>query len=94
MSTEKQKIYNAFSQYLEGEITADLFCDQFRELFDLEEGNGDFTQEEMDLLTDFSPIINRMSTDENDHTNYPGVYYTEEYMREIAIKVKELLDRK
>ena len=77
--------------FLEEQILASVFCDEFYYSYDLEIDNDDLTQEEQQAFSDLSKVSSRFSQFEDDLKNYPGVYYSTEELRKKIRETKEKL---
>ncbi len=87
----KERIYWYINLLLKGEIDCSSFADSFYSAFDLrlsfyeeEEVPSDLSELEEFEFSKLGQIVSRYSPFQEDHKLYPGVYYTEEDVKEAA----------
>ena len=87
----KERIYWYIDLLLKGEIDCSSFADSFYRAFDLrlsfyeeEEVPSDLKELEEFEFSKLGQIVSRYSPFPEDHKLYPGVYYTEEEVKEAA----------
>ena len=87
----KERIYWYINLLLKGEIDCSSFADSFYSAFDLrlsfyeeEEVPSDLSELEEFEFSKLGQIVSRCSPFQEDHKLYPGVYYTEEGVKEAA----------
>lgn len=89
--TDIRRVYWLIDLYLTNKISADIFCNEFYVCYDLEVDKDILTQEEHTAFSELSTIAGRCSTFAEDHINLPGVYYTEQDLKNKVNEVKKLL---
>lgn len=87
---DKRRLYWLLDQLLEKKIDASTFCDEFYYSYDLEL-QDELTTKEENNFKQLAAIVSRFSEFEEDITKYPGVYFTEDQLREKAGEVKKSL---
>ena len=87
--TDKRRLYWLIDQYLENNINAEIFHNEYYYCFSLELDYRQLTPLEERAFADLSKITGRFTHFEEDLINYPGVYYSE---TELKAKVKEVKD--
>ncbi len=87
----KERIYWYIDLLLKGEIDCSSFADSFYRAYNLrlsfyeeEEVYSDLSELEEFEFSKLGQIVSRYSPFQEDHKLYPGVYYTEEDVKEAA----------
>ncbi|HYC29519.1 MAG TPA: colicin immunity domain-containing protein [Chitinophagaceae bacterium] len=88
---DKRRLYELMDMYLSGQINAWTFCEEYHDCFGLEVDLKTLTKREEDAFTALSTVAGRFSKFEEDFKRYPGVYFTEEQLRQKVIETVELL---
>ena len=88
---DKRRLYQLIDMYLQGNITAKVFCDEYYYSYDLEINSDTFTDKEQAAFMELSVVTDRFSEFEEDHKKYPNGFFTEEELRSKIIETKERL---
>lgn len=89
--TDKRRIYWLINLYLSGKISPWDFCNEYYGCYDLEIDRDTLTSLEIKAFSELSVVAGRFSNFQEDIEKYPGVYFTEEQLRQKVIETKELL---
>jgi len=87
---DKRRLYWLLDQLLDKQMDASTFCDEFYYCYDLEL-EDELTVREEEKFKELSAIASRFSGFKEDLTKFPGVYFTEEQLREKVREVKQSL---
>ncbi len=79
--------------YLSGKINESTFCHEFYCSYDLELDHDTLMKDESKAFYELSEIAGRFSEFENDHKNYPGIYYTKEDLKQKIIETRAKLSK-
>lgn len=88
---DKRRLYQLMDLFLNGQITASVFCDEFYYSYDLEIDNEILTKEEQLAFCNLSNVSSRFSQFNEDLEKYPGVYYNEEELKQKVLETKHKL---
>ena len=88
---DRRRIYWLIDKYLDKKIDTLTFVEEYHNCFDIEVDVNDLSTDEKAVLCELSDISNRYSESDSDHRNYPGVYFTEQHVREKAQETKKKL---
>lgn len=89
--TKKEYLYLIIKMYLAGRITATVFCDEFHESYDIEVVPDSLSPTERQSFEELGHVAGRFSKFKEDHSEFPGVYYTESELRDAVLHAKEQL---
>jgi len=92
--SDKKIVYQIMDLYLSGTIDESTFCDEFYLSFDLEIDFNTLTKNEYEAFSELGKMSSRFSPFPEDHQKYPGVYSTEEELKEKIIETKIKLSKK
>ena len=84
--SDKEQLYYLIEHYLKGSYTATDFESQFHVIYREMDYNM-LSAEEDKLMGELWDIGSRCSPYEEDHINFPGMYYTEKELREKAAEI-------
>ena len=82
---DKRRLYQLMDMYVDGVITASVFCDEFYYAYDLEIADKDLTETELDKIS------SRFSEFESDHQLDPKAFSTEYELRQKILEVRNIL---
>ncbi len=88
---DKRRLYQLMDLFLEEQITASFFCNEFYYSYDLEIDNETLSKVEQLAFSDLSSVSSRFSQFNEDFEKYPGVYYNETQLRKKIIETRERL---
>ena len=88
---DKRRLYWLIDSYLSKEVTAKFFCDEYYYCYDLELDDEFLTDLEKDNFSRLSAVVSRFSEFKEDIENYPGIYFTEQELKQKIIETKENL---
>ncbi|GGD51798.1 magnesium and cobalt transport protein CorA [Paenibacillus nasutitermitis] len=88
----KERLFWLLSQYKNGEIEIDSFCNEFHITYAHDLEFDEITQKEEELFERLSRCAARFSNDIEDQVKYPNVYTTTEEIQEIANKIFQELN--
>ena len=88
---DKRRLYQLIDKFLEREISTPVFCDEFYYCFDLELDYATLTSLEYSTFSELGTVCGRFSEYEEDHIQYPTVFYTEEELRSKVLETRENL---
>lgn len=91
---DKRRLYQLMDMFLEGTISASVFCDEFYYCYDLELDYDTLTSLEYSIFSELGIICGRFSEFEEDHIQYPKGFYTIEDVRNKILETKEKLYNK
>ena len=87
---DKRRLYQLMDMYVDGVITASVFCDEFYYAYDLEIADKDLTETERYMFTELDKISSRFSEFESDHLD-PKAFSTEYELRQKILEVRNIL---
>jgi hypothetical protein len=90
---DKKRLFWLIDQYLMDAINAWDFCSQFHDNYGVSLDLSTLTQDERKIFSELSTVAGRFSPYEEDHQNLPGVYYTEEELKQKVIETAKLLSK-
>lgn len=88
---DKRRLYQLMDMYLDGVLTASVFCDEFYYAYDLEIADKDLTETERYMFTELDKISSRFSEFESDHQLDPKAFSTEYELRQKILEVRNIL---
>jgi hypothetical protein len=88
---DKRRLYWLMDQYLSGNIDERTFCDEYYYSYDLEIDYGTFTDLEQKAFSELSFVSSRFSEFTEDLEKHPGVYFSEEKLRQKIQETQEKL---
>jgi hypothetical protein len=88
---DKKKLYWLIDQYLSNKMSARDFCSNYHVCYDVELDLNSITTLEKQLFSELSIIAGRFSPYDQDHKNFPNVFYTENELKQKIIDVKKKL---
>lgn len=77
--------------YLSGKVDESTFCDEFYYSYDIELDYDTLNTNEEQAFFELSEIVSRFSDSKEDHQKYPGIYYTQEDLRQQILETKKRL---
>ena len=89
--TDKRRAYWLIDKYLNKYIDTLTFKDEYYHCYFPIMEKGSLLDIEETVFSELLEISERFSEFESDHLKYPGLYYTEEEVRQKAIEVKKKL---
>ncbi len=87
----KNKLWQLIQAYLNQKIDEVIFCRDFFLLYVHEIDFDDFDDFEQKILSELSVVAGRFSPYEEEHKDYPGVYYTKKELAKKILETKEKL---
>ena len=88
---DKRRLYQLMDMYVDGVITASVFCDEFYYAYDLEIADKDLTETERYMFTELDKISSRFSEFESDHQLDHKAFSTEYELRQKILEVRNRL---
>ncbi|MCL2851743.1 MAG: hypothetical protein FWE20_01725 [Defluviitaleaceae bacterium] len=89
----RERLFYLVDSYINEKFNSYTFESIFHVLY-RDEWGTDLSKEERELMGHIFDIGSRFSPNEEDHKNYPGMYYTEQELRAVADKVyRTLIDK-
>jgi hypothetical protein len=88
---DKRRLYQLIDMFLSKQITAPVFCNEFYYSYDLEIDYNTLSPIEYTAFSELGKVSSRFSQFEEDLEKYPGVYYSEEELKEKIIETNEKL---
>ena len=85
---DKRRLYWLIDLFVKSEISSKTFCDEFYYCFDLELDHSSLSMKELILFTELSDYGARFSDSKEDIRDNPGVYITEEQIKEKAVEIR------
>jgi hypothetical protein len=89
--TDKRQLYWLMDSYLLGKITASLFKEQFYHYYLSSIDLAGLTRKEAEAFKGLNRIVRNFSPYEQDHKANPGVFFTEQQLKQAVIETKEKL---
>lgn len=88
---DKRRLYQLVDMYIDGIITASVFCEEFYYSYNLEISDKDLTNSEKEAFSELDKIASRFSEYEDDHQLDPKAFSTETELRQKVLMTKEKL---
>ena len=87
----KRCLYQLMDMFLEKEIFVSVFCNEIYYCYDLGIGYTTLTPLEYSTFSELDEVSSRFSEFEEDHIQYPKVFYAEEELRSKVLETRENL---
>ena len=80
----KQDIFELMNKYVSGDISSQVFSDEYHEYYTLKINLEELSEKEIELFDELLGISNRLAILDEEYKKYPGVYFSEhDLMRKI-----------
>lgn len=89
--TDKEKLYYLINEFIKGNYTPSVFCDEFTVQYDIETDYSILNDEENKCFGELSDMTARFSDDKED-LKIPNLYYSEQQVRTKVHEVAEKLN--
>ncbi len=90
--SDKRRIYALIDSYLSSKISALDFCDEFHSSYGMDLNLESLSDTERSVFSSLDEVSGRFSPYNNDHEKHPGVYFTEDELKEKVISSRNALD--
>lgn len=88
---DKRRLYWLIDMYIASKIMANTFCNEFYITYNIEMDHSTLTELEHKIFSQLNMVLARFTDSEEDLRSSPGVYYTEEELREAIEKTQAAL---
>lgn len=91
--TEREQLWYLINEYQKGNYDSELFAREFSRIYDLEVDYDSLSKTEEEYFGKLSEITGRFTNDSEDLRIYPGVYFTEDDMKQFISQMLEEMDK-
>mgnify|MGYP002338706896 CR=1 FL=1 len=88
---DRRRVYWLIDKYLEGTIDTPTFSDEYHACYDLDVDLDTLSEVEKSALRILSDVAGRFCKSESAHQKFPGLYSTDQDVRQKAKEVKKTL---